>query len=815
MSIVSRAKPLLILFAVGLILGIGATAIWFYHTLGESKPSLDGEFSLVGVDQPISITTDSMGISQIFAQTHDDACFALGWLHASNRMFQMDLVRRLSHGRLGSMLGAAALPHDSTQLMFGHARMAREALPRLSERNRILLQSYCDGINAWLAHTDAKPFEHVILGLEIDRWTVHDCLTLLSFQTWFSDALQNRDEILFKLARTNGSEMAATLTGDYPGWAPTTVPEPPGYGAATTESAAARQFRRSVSADQRSAVEETWWDRLNPRSRLRAELLQSLRRPGSMSMSHSSNAWAAAPERTQSGASVFANDPHLDITRLPQFWYAVAVHVAEDSSKVLGITAPGLPFVSMGHNGTSAWGFTAGGIDITEYYKETLNPDDSTQYLTPDGWTNLEVATDSILDSEGWRPIEIRKTRNGPIMHLSDTAGIVYAIRWAGFDADLADVVAAAFALPHATDFDTFRKTVVRFGAFDASWVYADRDTIGFQLGTPVPVRPKETYNLPIPGFIDEYQWQGYRPLQETPHAANPAQEFLASNNNAPARDLDGNFAADRILSSTYYLLNGTAIDAAYMHRMQMDLTDRYLKRWKPELVRLLQENGYTDWASRMKTWDGSATPDSRPTLLVNLFLSQMIRFTFDDEIGDDTLTVRFLWMDHVYHTEDTLWFDDIATDTIVETRHDISRRALDSAIALADDRAWGDALTLTIRHPMAAIPLVSNLLDLEHGPYPGSGTAGTLKASFFREEPQGNFSVFVGPSWRMIVDLADPNGATVCLPAGNSGHPQSPYFFNFFDFWREGGRWPVPLDSAMVEERAAHRLILSPPRQK
>ncbi len=768
-----------------LVLSLG---VYGYFTVKRSLAPQAGTLSLTQLRQPVTIWRDSMGVPQIIARNEHDGYFALGYLHASDRLFQIDLTRRVAEGRLSALFGSLTLDIDRHQRLIGHARLAQKFLSRLSPEDRARLQAYVDGVNRYVAEAKTLPFEYHLLGVPFEPYTLKDVLSILSFQTWFSNALLSSDEWLAKIFDRFGPDTAATLALPYPTWAPVTVPQVP-----------APQAGFSV------LLFNTYFSDVKLPFR----------------MAHSSNSWVISPSHSASKHAMLASDPHLETQRLPQFWYLVGLHIQSPKADVLGITTPGLPFVVMGHNGKAAWAFTVGGIDITEVYLEKVNPNDSTMYLTSSGWKKFKVRKESIFVKGKEKPIAFRMrfTENGPIVWENDSLKHVYSLHWAGFDVDLARTVRAAFHLRDVDNFDDFRQTVTHFGALDANWTYADfRGNIGYQLGTPIPVRPKSVFKLPIPGWIDSLKWRGFHPLSETPHSFNPQRGWLAtSNNKQDAMHLHyrlfGKFAADRILRITELLSSKEIFTFEDMKRFQMDRVDRFLQHWQPVLSGLLQKLGKENYARMISQWDGSANAQSKEAALVILFKNRLKHKIFDDQLGKLTKHISDEDLLHVFNQGPNFWFDDVRTPDSVETRSDIAQMALKEALSLWQEQTWGELQSFTMAHPMAKVPVIGSLLGLKKGPFPWGGTPGTLNASFYEEDPTrpGHFKSIVGPSWRFVIDFAHPDSAEFVLPAGESGNPESPFFLNFFSWWKSGKRWNVPISLPAIKKKAVFKLILTP----
>ena len=811
-----------VLFAVaGLLVGF---CIAGYYLMQRTLPRTEGTVVLNKLQHEVSITFDSLGIPQIWADNQKDAIFALGYQHAADRMFQMDLIRRLSQGRLSEMLGSVTLEADRRQRMIGHARLGRKALENLTETNRELLQAYADGVNSYFVTCGSVPFEYKLLPVDFEPWRVYDCLTVLSFQTWFSDALQNRDRFNLELLNKVTPDQASELVGVYPDWAPSSIPD--GYEQSGISPLPEQRWfhadMKTVASDGLSAETNVASSSTPFQQAVAATLLDGTM--PTLSMSAASNSWVLSPDKSASGHAMLASDPHLEIGRLPQFWYAVGMHVEQSSDGVLGITVPGLPFVVMGHNGASAWSFTAGGVDITDYFEEKLSGNDSLSILTTSGVEPLGVIVDTIFSSDALPLVFSTKlTSHGPIMIEED--GRLFSLKWAGYDVDLDAAVTSGFALHHVQSFDQFRSVVTKLGALNANYMYADNaGNIGYQLATPVPIRNEGDGMFPNQGWtVTDNRQQGYLSLDETPHAFNPSQGWLASCNNLPSRshDIPGNYAADRILRASQLLTSTDVVSDEDMCAWQLDQRDEYLLRWQPVLAEALEAIDELAPAVEVHKWDGQTSNESSVTPLMVLFLSHLKRLTYQDELGEMHSQVSKLTLDRMYHSDDHRWFDDGSTNDIVETRDEIAqqaaRRAVEIIYGSAGDRnllppkQWGEMHTLTMRHPMAVVPILGSLLDLQHGPWSWSGSPGSLNSSFYSTVNDTTFNCIVGPSWRFVIDFADVDAATMALPAGNSGNPMSPHFFDFNQMWRDGERWTVPFSREKVYERAVSTLTLQP----
>jgi len=786
-----RARNIILIIVLVFILFLGISIFLGYQSLKDSLPPRSGSIEMAGIQDSVEITFDEMGIPQVWASNEEDAYFAMGWLHASDRLFQMEMTRKVSQGRLAELFGRAVLSIDLHQRTIGHGRIAEKYLAELDDNSRKKLEAYTRGVNSYVQNAESLPFEFLLMRKGFEDWSIKDCLTMLSFQTWFSDFLMSPDEFMGMTSDKLGAEKTRSLDIPYPVWAPRVVP-----------------------ADEQLSIND-----FSPAGLMAKEFFANLDLP--FRMSNSSNSWVTAPHKSESGSAMLASDPHLEIRSLPQFWYYLGLHAKNGGLNVLGISTPGIPLVVMGHNGRAAWAFTVSGIDVNEYYQEKINPEDSTQYLTPSGWEKFEVLKEDVIISGEKEPfpLNIRITRHGPVVFEFDTLKNVYSLHWAGFDADLAGAVKAGFDLMKTADFEGFRSAVTNLGALDAAWTYADAlGNIGFQLGTPIAVRPNNPNNQPVPGWTDEYEWQGFVPLDKTPHSFNPPRGWLATcNNKQDDANLDyplyGKFASDRIMRINELLSSQDKFSVTDMQKFQMDVTDAYLTRWNDIVSAELKKAGKAQLAAEIEAWDGYAGADSKEAALVILFINQLRHLVFDDELGGMSKKLFYADVEQIFREGPLDWFDNTETEDVKESKDEIAAKALQEALQMLGSYVWGDFHTLTMTHPLAVVPVAGSLLKLKHGPYPWHGTIGTLNASFYGEkvtEP-GNFSSIVGPSWRFVIDFADPDAVTMVLPAGVSGNPMSEHFMDFFEMWRDGGRWNVPFTYEKVKSKTFSTLNFSP----
>lgn len=705
--------------------------LWFGGRwyLSRSVMAYDGRVQ-AAVGAPVEITFDGRGVPQIWAKTDRDAFFAIGYLHASERLFQMELVRRLSRGELSEVFGEAAYDTDVFQRRIGFARRAKAT--ELSASTRAAMQSYVDGINS-VVRSGKLPPELTILRLTPREWTIDDCLAISNYQTWFSHQLMDQDQKFQKIIAKLGMSGSALANAGHP-WSPSTVPD--------------------------------------------------------MRITNASNSWVLAPSRSSTHAALHASDPHLSIDQVPGLWYLAGLH-SEEGLNVVGVTYAGAPFVVMGHNADIAFSFTVASVDLIDYY------DDAAQRSSRE-----EIR---VKGEEQPRVLEVKEGLRGPMLDERTS------LRWAGFDFLPAQISESALRLQKAKTFDEFRRAVTGFGALDANWIYSDRlGNIGYQLGAPIPLREYDTYvrqNARDP----KTNWNGYRALDETPHALNPARGFLASSNNQPvSRDfpyrIPGFYDPYRIVRAEALLpVKHTPDD---MRAMQLDLTSGLSLRWKKLAADGASKVGLQDEARMLAAWDGASTSTSKEAALFAAWWRMLPRAIFEDELGADWDAGRVL-LDEALTTN--IAVDDRRTPQ-VETTIDVAARAMKDAKAIANGRTWGEACKLIVRHPLSRVQLLNWWLRLDRGPIDGTGDPGSLNANFFSYDDRTKaFRSRVGPSMRFVLDWANVDAFTINGALGQSGNPFSPHYDDFLPMMTKGETWNVPFAKEKVFAKKASLLRLEP----
>jgi len=728
-------------------------AAWYggRMALERSLAPMDGAVTLAALDHDVEVRFDGRGIPRVYAASDADALAALGWLHAAERLFQMELLRAAARGELAEIVGPAGLDSDVLHRRYGFARRIAQEPPVLAPGTRTLLAAYVAGINARLADPDHPlPPSFALLGRRPEPWTVDDVLMLAYYQTWYPTTLVQRlAEAWREAARAHGAPAAKWLQ-ELPAWGVPSVP--------------------------------------------------------AQRMTEASNTWVVAPEKSASGHALHASDPHLDYTMAPGLWYAAGIH-SDQTLDVVGVTAPGLPFVAMGHNGRIAFAFTVAPVDLHEVYRFERAPGAGDVLIGPDGTFRIHKRTETFVVRDREQPVErtIATTRYGIV---TDTGpDHVEVLRWAGFELPVADLVEQGLAINRAKDFKTFRAAASDMSALSVNWSYSDAaGHIGYVQSTPVPIRRHSTFYTTLDGADPVNHWAGFVAPRDRPFALDPEQGWLANSNNHAAIDapwpMPGFYKHLRMRRAVAWLAGGDDFTPADMRAMQTDYTSERAVAFKDWLARTAEATGRTRLAEDLRAWDGVMRAESDLAGLFAMWWQFLPQHLFGDSELADWRYGRTLLDDWLRRPPGDF-------ELAAMPRDEAATRALDDALRHGA-RPLGALQTLTIAHPLAQAGLLDAWLDLSRGPIPIGGDPGSLNVTYHAFDAERvHLNARAGASMRLVMDWSDPDAFTLNLTLGQSGHPLSPHFDDQLDDFLAGTPWTVPFSRDAVAGRTVSTLIL------
>lgn len=776
-------RRLLIALAVVVALAASVLGGGFFY-LRSGLPRVAGEIAVPGLTSAVTVQRDGAGVPYITASSQSDAWFALGHVHAQDRLWQMDFQRRIGAGRLSEIMGAATVGYDRFMRTLGLYRVAEQNIAALSPEARGALDAYTAGVNAFIANRQgALPPEFILLRYAPEPWKPADSLVWGRMM-----ALQLSDNMRHELLR---ARLARRLTPQqlvdlYPFTQRREAP-------ATLASALSEE----IPGPDQPLLDRLW-----------AALPHDLLGVGA------SNEWVLDGAHSTTGKPILANDPHLRFG-MPNLWYLARLQAPGLS--LTGATIPGIPFFVLGHNGRIAWGLTTTHSDTQDVFVERVDPTDPERYMTPNGSAPFEVRTETIV-VRGEAPVELklRRTRHGPVVtdvlggarEVAGSTGQELSLAFPGLMAD--DRTAEGlYRLNRAQDWKSFLEALADFHSPQQNFAYADTDgNIGFAVAGRTPTRKRGDGRLPAPGWSGEYDWTGFLPPEQMPRAFNPTSGIIVNANNKPGpdsvaaalgSDWDPTYRARRILDLLALEPRQSIEMTAAMQSDAVSLAARDL------LGFLLQVEPHDDRGRRairqLRSWDGRMDRRRPEPLVFTAWLRELNRLLYADELGP-------LFPDYWGFRPDVVemmltqrreWCDDVSTPTR-ETCEDRVATALDRALAWIarrhgnnpGDWRWGDAHQARFSHPVLGnLWLVHRLSDLS---LPSDGDAFTINRGLGAigddAEP---FAHLHGAGFRAVYDLADLDNSRFMQATGQSGHPLSPHYADLGRRWRDGRSIRIP----------------------
>lgn len=837
---------MIIRFIIGLIftalLLIGGLLLFGKHVQSRSLAKYEGEVKIEGLKNPIEIYRDSFAIAHISAANDDDAYYGLGYVHAQERMFQMDFTRRIGRGMLSEVLGEKSLIIDKWARTIGFRRIAQYMWDKASAETKKYLTAYSNGVNAFISsHKGKFGLEFDALSYEPELWKPTDCMLIGRLLSWEMNFSYWTDAAFSDIALAVDAEHLASLYPGYPSNGPTVLEE---YNYAKTAPAITPKDSLKHTTYDSSGVSEFYKEQREIHSALENIL-------GMQGLGGGSNAIVVGGKRTESGGAMLENDMHLAIGA-PARWYLVHLE-SKAGLNVAGFTVPGLPLVLSGRDKTLSWGLTNGMIDECDYF--ILEADSSgTQYKTPSGMRPITSITEKInirmFDGSDKRVenLEIKLTDNGPVVSNLNTFQIgrtfvadkktskllpkeetvigkypLIALEWNGNFA-LADELGCFFKLHHASNIQDANSALADFATPCLNITFAEAKTgqIEYQVIGRIPIRNGSEERALQPRYAADPAdaWQGFRTTANLPHATDPASGYFVSANNPSTayRTIphSENWEPPGRAQRLTQLLQATKkMDLPKMRQIMTDtlspfdkdeLASHLLRIFRGDEPDTLHKNDVTfnSALDYLQNWDGVQGRYDISTSIINAFLLRLITNALSDELGSERLAefaylnnVPVRTISHLLTDPGNIWWDDIRSPQR-ETRDDIIKQSFEEALEYLKHKLgndirtwnWGRLHWLTYKHPFAdESKEVASLGNIDMGYAPGGFTT-VIQSSYGFWNP---FVMRVGPSMRSIADMKT-DVLMAALPTGNSGNMFDPHYRDMVKLFHSGELIEVPL---------------------
>ena len=798
----------IILGIAGLVVMMVAAGLGGFLWLRTSLPQTSGSVTLAGLNRPVEVVRDANAVPHIFAENQKDAYFALGYVHAQDRLWQMEFTRRLGAGRLAEVLGEPAVDTDRFTRTLGLHSLAEAIFETASPEVRAALEAYAAGVNAWLeTRSGLLPPEFILLRFEPEVWRPADSLVwsrLLALRlgrNWKTERLRAR--ITQELnAKELMPELLAELWPDVPVDSPVTL----------------------ASALQGAGpVLDSLWNSVGP----------------DLATDSGSNGWVVHGSLTETRKPVLANDPHLRF-RAPVLWYLARIEAP--GLTLTGATAPGVPFTILGHNGSIAWGMTNAVGDVEDLFVETLDPNDPQNYLTPEG-SQPFVTRREVIRVKGAESIAltVRETRHGPV--ISDVSKKAAGVAGPGRVVVLATptlrpddrTVEALLAINRARNWREFRAVIADFHTPHANLFFAAvNGDIGFISPGRIPVRRAGDGRAPVAGADGRHDWTGFIPVDMLPRVHNPPSGRIVNANNRIVdetypylitHDWSQPFRAERIVE----VLKGQAKHSvAASEALQRDILSAAARRLLPLMLRVKPRSERARQAvTLLSNWDFTMPRERPEPLIYTAWLRQFVFALAEDEIGEALVTdylelvsspgPRFVETALAGHRH---WCDDVATQEEESCEGRLAMaldRALDEiAAALGPDMdawRWGALHRATFTHRVFThVPVIAWLADLSIESDGGDHTVNRGRTP--REKSANPFSHVGGSGYRAVYDLSDLDNSRFIIATGQSGNFLSPHYRDLLQPWRDGRYIRIAGDRDEIAVTGIGRLFLLPTAQ-
>jgi penicillin G amidase len=749
--------------------------------------------AIPGIAQKVTISRDERSIPYIDARTDADLYFAQGYITASDRLWQMDLMRRLARGETAELFGKMTLEEDKRWRRFGFAKIAEDSLQYLTPELRAALDSYARGVNAYIAGLDdaTMPVEFKILQYKPREWQATDTIVIGKIladalsSTWQNDLLRSQLTVLPK-------DKFADLTN------PITDYDVVLFGDDKTPRAWNRPLETSPFISTGALAEF-----IKKEDELRRN---SLSRVGLYAEDlAASNNWVISGKRTADGKPILANDPHLAPTA-PGIWYLA--HLTTPGHRVSGVTFPGVPGIVLGHNAYIAWGATNVGPDVQDLYIETFNADG--KYQTPAGWERptvrreeIKVRTNPTKTDTEVVSLDVEETRNGVV--IREEAGKKYALKWTARDPKNNEFEAFYYS-NRARDWMDFLGALRKYGGSTQNFVFADvKGNIGWYAAGRIPIRRRGDGSMPYDGASNDGDWTGYIPFEDLPNLYNPKQGFIVTANqritgtsykysSIVSRDTALPWRARRI----YDRLKGNSkVTMDAVRDIQYDVVNMPLSMLAADIMKI--GGASAESQAVLKGWDGRMAPESRTALLTNEIRGCLANKMAEASKPAPSWIIRERILFWAVHEKSARWLPPGYTDyaAFIGACDTESRAALGKRYGADPAKwTWSAAWKSSLNHPMASVPFIGAQFATPNVPIEGSG-----------QTP--NVGSYV--SMRHIASPGNWDATRHVIPLGESGDPRSPHYKDQFELWRTGAPAIFPFSKEAVDKAAKEVWILEP----
>ena len=788
-------KFLLVLLVLIVVIGIALCA-YIFHL----KPKYEGELQLKNLEKETTVYFDEFGVPHIYADSEKDAMTALGYVHAQERLWQMELLRRIAPGRLSEIFGSVALKNDKFFAGIGIEEASAKAIAKLDKNSESykLTQAYLDGINQYLEE-GTTPIEFTLVGVKKEKFTIKDVYNIFGYMSFSFAMAQKNDPLMTDIRNKYGAAYLKDLgvEGEFN----------------TTQIKSSKENTKDYTTISKSIT----------------ALLDKSPIPPFIG----SNSWIAGPRKTKSGKVIFANDPHIAFSQ-PATWYEA--HIVTPKHELYGCYLAGTPFPLLAHNRDYAYGLTMFENDDIDFYQEKNKDGDSNQYQTPTGFANYEIRKKTIkIKDTSDVVLTVKSSRHGPIMNdlleRLDRKNPI-AMLWTYTNQPI-QILDAVYGLSHAKSKADFKKAVQLVAAPGLNVMYGDAkgNVAWWATGKLYKHNPGVNTHLILDGSSGKEDIVEYLDFSKNPSAENPEWGYVYSANNQPE-------AIDGYLYPGYYLPEDRAKrisglmdvksdwDKEAISKMIYDNTSDVAVETVQNLISNIDFSSISseekEAVTVLKSWKGTTNLEDVAPTIYNKWVYLYLKNTFEDEMGEDNFNL-FLGISagkqiiaNQVKNENSVWWDNIKTKNVKETRKDIISKSFHEAISdlqkqlgnTIADWKWEKVHTVEHEHPLGKIAALRGLFNV--GPFASPGSNEVINNLFFGLTNEGKYYVKGGPSTRRIVDFSDIENSWSILPTGQSGNPFSKHYSDQAEMYNAGKFRKMKLNKDEIIKTST-KLVLKP----
>jgi penicillin amidase len=752
---------LAILALIVLLILIGAI---YFNSL---KPTYEGTVALKEVEQETSVFFDDYGVPHIYANNNTDALTALGYVHAQDRLWQMELMRRIAPGRLSEIFGNDMLQNDKFFASLGIEEASKKSIDLLDKNGEIfkLTKAYLNGINQFIEN-GPTPIEFTVLGIEKEQYTIKDVYNILGYMSFSFAMAHKTDPLLSAIQNKLGNNYIEDL---------------------------------GVHVNPKSTLIKNAHPQTEPLENMVSQvhtIMDKLPTPAFIG----SNSWVIAPKKTGTGNVLFANDPHIGYSQ-PAVWYEA--HINTPNYEMYGYHLAGVPFPLLGHNRQYAYGLTMFENDDIDFYSQENHPTDSTLYKTPNGFEKYVTVTKTIKVKNAQAVnFEVKNTRHGPI--ITDVLeGIEnaqpIAMYWVYTQLEV-EILEALHTISRANNMNDVKKGASKIHAPGLNVMYGDAkgNIAWWAAGHLYKQQPQVNRKFILNGTTGENDIIEFLNFSENPMAENPSWNYVYSANNQPD-SISGMLypgyylPEDRAKRIVTLLENKNDWDRQAMATMINDVTSSVAPNLAHQFTNFANTTNFTNNQLQafdiLKNWDGSSPVEAIAPTIYNKWIYLYLKYTFEDELGEKLFN-QFLQthlskraLANIFENNTTIWWDNKSTEDIIETKEMILTQAFKDAIislenqlgGKIEDWKWGVVHTLEHNHVLGNVAALRKFFNV--GPFPIKGAKEVIDNRGFDYTNSGFYAINAGPSTRRIIDYSDVENSISILPTGQSGNPFSPFY--------------------------------------